>query len=64
MQKVRVFSLQMSFLFASFRFIVKEGLAILIAWLGEAAAEEQTSVILTIFKVGTRSPFHLLFVYA
>jgi hypothetical protein len=34
---------------------VREGLAILIAWLGEAAAEEQTSVILTIFKVGTRT---------
>ncbi|KAJ4776028.1 Homeobox protein LUMINIDEPENDENS [Rhynchospora pubera] len=32
-------------------FIVKEGLTILIAWLGEAAAEEQTSIILTIFKV-------------
>jgi hypothetical protein len=42
---------------ACFRFIVKEGLAILISWLGEAAAEEQTSVILTIFKVGTGFSF-------
>ncbi|KAF3340723.1 putative flowering-time protein [Carex littledalei] len=32
-------------------FIVKEGLAILITWLGDASVEEQTSVILTIFKV-------------
>ncbi|KAJ3691782.1 hypothetical protein LUZ61_020946 [Rhynchospora tenuis] len=32
-------------------FIVKEGITILITWLGEAAAEEQTSIILTIFKV-------------
>ncbi|KAJ3676171.1 hypothetical protein LUZ60_003583 [Juncus effusus] len=39
-------------------FLAKEGLSILLTWLGEAATEEQTSVILVIFKVLCHLPLN------